>query len=262
MATTLHPLNFLSELFRRNTLLAWFGSLSLLTFFVLLILSFSEERTFAGINIWIKPMKFLISLWIFAWTMAWLLWHLPQKRKIGTISWGIVFIFFVEMAIIIRQAARGVGSHYNVSTFQDMILFQIMGIAIVLNTLLVFWAFMLYAKVDNLPKGYHLAIRLGMLIFILASFEGFFMTSNLGHTVGAKDGVEGIFFLNWAKAYGDLRVAHFLGLHALQVLPLVGWFFFRHKTLPVWIFGSLYFLFSFAMLWNALAGRAFYDWGI
>jgi hypothetical protein len=262
MATPSSASGFIKELFERNKLLAWFGAFWLLTFFVLLLVSFGEDRTFAGINVWIKPMKFSISLWIFAWTMAWFLWHLPQKGKIRIISWAIVIIFTIEMVIIILQAGRGVGSHYNVATQMDLLLFNIMGVAIVLNTFLVFWAFILYSKVNHLPKGYCLAIRIGMFIFVLASLEGFMMTSNLGHTVGAKDGVAGIFFLNWAKAYGDLRVAHFLGLHALQVVPLVAWFFFRDKTAPVWLFGSLYFLMSFAMFWNALAGRPFWNLGI
>jgi hypothetical protein len=63
------------------------------------------------------------------------------------------------------------------------------------------------------------------------------------------------FFLNWAKAYGDLRIFHFLGLHALQVVPLFAWYFSRERAKPVLVFGIIYFLLSLGTFWNAMAGR-------
>jgi len=94
-----------------------------------------------------------------------------------------------------------------------------------------------------------------MLIFIVASLEGYLMAANLSHTVGAPDGQEGIFFLNWAKSYRDLRIFHFFGFHALQVLPLFAWYFSRDKFMPVKVFGIIYILLSLGTFCNALAGR-------
>ena len=37
--------------------------------------------------------------------------------------------------------------------------------------------------------------------------------------------------LNWSTNGGDLRVAHFLGIHALQILPIAGWVIDQLKDL-------------------------------
>jgi len=248
-------IDFLREVFRRNRLLAIFGAANFLLLGMLVIFSFVDHRSFLGINVWIKPMKFCLSIGIFSWTMAFLLGYLPQKSKVKIIAWGIVLAMGIEQIIIIGQAAYGKASHFNESSLFDGLLFNIMGLAIVINTLLVFWTFKLFIKFKELPRGYLWGIRLGLLIFLFASLEGFVMIANNGHTIGAADGEEGIFFLNWANRYGDLRVSHFLGLHAIQVLPLFAWFYSKEKVKPVVLFATVYFLLSAGTLWQALAGK-------
>lgn len=248
-------MSLIKEVFRRSPNLGYFGAINFLAFFIMLCISFFDDRILLGINVWIKPMKFAISIGTFAWTMAWFVHALPQKSKVKKIEWIIILMLTIEQAIIIGQAARGEMSHFNISSLFNGLLFQIMGIAILINTIMVFWAFLLLRKVYTLPSGYKLGIQFGMLIFIIASLEGYLMAANLSHTVGAPDGQEGIFFLNWVKSYGDLRIFHFLGLHALQVLPLFAWYFSRDKPMPVILFGTIYFLLSLGTFWNALAGR-------
>lgn len=254
-------MKFLSELKKRSKSLYWAGLVNFIAFAVLLVLSFYEERLVSGANVWHKPMKFSLSIWIFLWTMGWYLTYLPQIRKVQKIKITIILAMVVEQVIIIAQASRGELSHFNISTIGNAFLFQLMGIAIVVNTAMVFWALLLLRPVENLPLSYKRGLQIGMFIFILASLEGFMMVGNLGHTIGAPDGQEGIFFLNWAKAYGDLRIAHFFGLHALQVIPLFAWFVAREKVNWVYGFGLVYFVFSSLTLWNALAGNGIWFLG-
>jgi hypothetical protein len=82
------------------------------------------------------------------------------------------------------------------------------------------------------------------------------------HTVGSTDGGPGLPFLGWSTVGGDLRIPHFAGLHALQVLPFLGWLLTRRKGLGetrrvglVWIAGCAYLGFVVILLWQALQGQ-------
>mgnify|MGYP001627240503 CR=1 FL=1 len=248
-------MNYLNEIRRRSKSLYWGGFLHFLAALVFTICIFFDARVLGGISIYVKPIKFAVSIGVFLWTMAWYLYYLPQVRKVQTIKFVLLSMLTLEMLLISIQAIRGELSHFNISSIENMIIFQVMGLAILVNTIMVFWSFRLFAVNLSLPDGYKRAIRLSMLIFIVASLEGYLMAANLGHTVGAPDGQEGLFFLNWAKAYGDLRIFHFLGLHALQLVPLFAWFFAKDNPKAVNIFALAYFLLSLGTLWNALAGR-------
>ena len=68
-----------------------------------------------------------------------------------------------------------------------------------------------------------------------------------------------IFFLNWNKEGGDLRIAHFLGIHALQVIPLFAWLlekYLRKDSVKTVIVFSVFYTAVFTgFLVHALLGR-------
>jgi hypothetical protein len=219
-------LEFIAELYRRNAVLALTGWLMLATSALLLSIAPFDSRTIAGINPWIKPLKFTVSITIFVWTLGWFLHYLSNRRwAVRVISWGVFLVFAVEMFCVLLQAARGTTSHFNTRTPFDASIFGLMGLMIFINTLLVLFALLLFFSTlaARLPLAYLWGIRLGLLLFLLASIEGVAMVSQLAHTVGQPDGGPGLPLVNWSTRAGDLRIAHFLGFHALQVLPLVGY---------------------------------------
>lgn len=246
-------LAFLSELKKRNKLL-FFTGLLCWAGAVFCMMKFQQDQTFvAGINAWIKPLKFFLSVAIFNWTMAWYLFYLDAPRKVSFYSRMVVIVMAFELAVISWQAANGRLSHFNISTPLYSALFSAMGIAIVLLTVWTGYMCFLFFKQKQftITDTYLWGIRLGIIVFVIFSFEGGVMAQRLSHTVGNIDGSPGLPLLNWSKSYGDLRVSHFFGIHALQLLPMVGYYLCTKKW-QVFLFSSLYVVFCIVMLVQAL----------
>ena len=209
-----------------------------------------------GINAWIKPMKFFISIGIFCWTMGWILTYLDQPTKERSFSIMVVILMAFELTVITYQAANGRMSHFNISTPFYAALFAAMGIAITIVAIWTAYIGYLFFKLKSveISASYLWGIRLGILLFVIFSFEGGWMAARLSHTVGAPDGSAGLPVVNWSKSYGDMRVAHFFGMHALQIIPLIG-FYISKNIRTIVIISILYFVLVSLMLIQAMMGK-------
>ena len=240
----------------RNAVLYGFGLLCLISSGICLLLAGITTTQVLGINAFIKPTKFFVSVWIFCWTMGWFTGLLPQRKRVLIYSWGVVVIMTFELAIVTGQAALGKLSHFNVSSAFDGILFSLMGLAITAFTVWTAYVGYLFIRLRTaaVTPAYLWSIRLGIVLFVLFAFEGFMMAMRLAHTVGAPDGGPGLSVTNWSTGHGDLRVAHFFGMHALQLIPLFGCYVAR-RPWQVVVLATVYFLAVSLLLVQALAGK-------
>ena len=183
-----------------------------------------DSREVLGINPWIKPLKFSISILIYLATLAWLLRDLQLGRAGEVIGWGVAVAMVVENSLIALQAFRGVSSHFNGSTPLNQAIFGVMGLFIAFNTLLMVWLLVLaWQPHRDLTSGYLAGIRWGLMLFLAGSLQAGMMLRILAHTVGLPDGGPGLPLVNWSTKAGDLRIGHFVALHGLQALPVAGW---------------------------------------
>lgn len=251
----------LLETIRRNEVLFVFGLVMAAGGVVTGMLAFTTSTQVMGINAFIKPMKFFISVAIFVWTMAYFMTFLDDQRQVSIYSWIAVVGLGYELLAITWQAANGKLSHFNIQTPFDQAVFTSMGIVI---TIVVGWTGYidyLFFKQSSFTIDPTLvaSIRYGILIAVVFAFEGGVMGSLLRHTVGAEDGGQGLPVLNWSTRHGDLRVAHFFGLHAMQILPLVAIAICKTEQ-HVIVAAVVYFVVVTASMIQAFLGKPLIGW--
>jgi hypothetical protein len=227
------------------------------------VLAVVDQRELLGAPLWFKPLKFSLSITLYGGALAWMLSRLPG-RAMWRAGWVIVAGVAIEMVIIVGQAARGVRSHFNDDSGFDAALFAIMGATITvvwLATLAIALRFLRERSDDRVTST---AVRIGLLVGLAGMAVGFLLSANGGHAVGVADGGPGLAFVGWSTTGGDLRIAHFVGMHALQVLPLLaaGLAAVGRERLDetarvriVQVAGATYAGFVVLVTWQALRGQ-------
>lgn len=241
-----------------------------------------DPRLVLGQSNWAKTTKFSLSILLYAGSMLWIFGFDTLRPRLSRfILTAGAWILGLEMALIIFQGARAVPMHFNNATTFDATLFSIMG-----ATITIFWfinalgvGVLIAQQVSSPILAW--ALRLGFVIALLGMLQGFLMTNPSpeqralleaghtptmigAHTIGAPDGGPGLPVLGWSTTHGDLRIGHFVGLHALQIVPLLGlllmrwpatWLTLRQRLALLWT-GALGYLGLTALVtWQALRGQ-------
>jgi hypothetical protein len=248
----------------KNKLLFRLGFVHLIIFVLLWLYSPFHHVEILGINAMIKPMKFALSIWIYSWTMSLILSYLTAARAVKIYSWVAVVAMSFEQIAITSQAFRGELSHFNQSSAYGIVVFALMGVFILTITLWTAYMAYLFIKQKKYPisSAKVTGIRFGLVYFVVFSLFGGYVSGLQGHTVGAADGSNGIWLLNWSTLFGDLRVAHFFGIHSLQMIPLFAMMTDRYFSRPsskraVQVFALLYLGFVLFTMIQGLRGLPF-----
>jgi hypothetical protein len=240
-----------------------------------------DPQVITGVPAWIKPLKFGISSAIYCASFIWLLTFVKgHPRLTGLVSYATAISLVVELGIIILQILRGTTSHFNISTSFDATLWSLMASFI----MVIFMAALLTAVLlmfQKMPGAFGWSLRLAVLLSIVGMGVAYLMTFRpspaqqaamaIGqapaafgaHSVGVEDGGPGLPFVGWSTVGGDLRIPHFVGLHALQVLPLLGFLLSRRKSLVegqrmqlIWAAALGYLGLIGLLTWQALRGQS------
>lgn len=272
--------NGLANLWRSDRFLVATGALMLAALVPMLAGLALDPRTITGNPAWLKPAKFAVSTAIYSFTLAWILGFLPGWPRVRWIASRVTgSVFILEVAIISLQAWRGTTSHFNVGTALDAGLFSVMGSAIVGQTLAAALVAIALWRQTFTDRALGWALRLGLTIAIAGASTGGLMTRATdaqiaqaragtpltvvgAHTVGAPDGGPGLPATGWSTRHGDVRVAHFVGLHAVQALPLLA-LLLRRRLMPparvarsIIVAGGSYAALFGILLWQALRGQS------
>ena len=207
---------------------SWFQST--LLFFALttlfLIALQVDNRLLYGVSVWSKPLKFALSLGMYFGTLLLMARLLPvghlNSGRHHAIALSLIFVAAFEMVYIAIQAALGEPSHFNKTTAFHGVMYSLMGIGAVWLTIGLAWLAVLIAEHNDRSDPLVLAILLGLGISAaLGGGFGGYLGGQESHWVDAvPNDANGLWLFNWSNNGGDLRVAHFFGLHAMQVIPI------------------------------------------
>ena len=252
---------------------AWYyaSMLFLAMAMVFLAAQWIDERTLLGVSVWSKPFKFSISLVAYFVTLLLMsrlvhgkFWTTRGGRTLVAIS---LFMALGEMVYIIWQAALGEPSHFNDSTTFHRTMYSLMAVGAVTLVSVLLWYAVVIAWTSRwqlLSQPIVLAVTLGLfLTFTLGGGFGVYLGGNGSHFVGpGTSDANGLWLVKWSREFGDLRVAHFFGMHAMQAIPL-----FALLLPPKWpsltqsatilAFSAAYILFTVGTFLQALYGQPF-----
>ena len=195
----------LSELDRRQPVLARLGWVMAAVLAFSLVAMVFDARSINGVSVWTKPAKFAASFVAWCWTLAWA-WGVlaPAARRgwlAGLVLWGTVASGSFEVGWITLRAALGLPSHFATDALGGP-MYGLMGLAAVLLVAM--------------------AALLGVLVLggVLGGITGSTISVMGGPVIAGtlSDAASWPPFF-WSRDGGDLRIAHFLGTHAMQALP-------------------------------------------
>jgi hypothetical protein len=211
------------ELMARQPVLTGFAGVMLALIVPTLFLLVLDDRTWREVAIWAKPMKFIASTALFAATTAWFVGLLPERmrgsRATRVLAWTVVLTSTFEVGYISLQAALGEGSHHNVGDPLHAALFVLMAVAAVFLTAtqaVLAWLIARHSATRRTVATQAVVVGL-VLTFVLATVSGFLLGGQ------QPPGGVGLPIVGWHIGGADVRPAHFLGVHAQQLLPLAGW---------------------------------------
>ena len=245
----------------------------------------ADPRTVLNAPVWAKTTKFAISVMVYGGTLLWMLTYIKSRPRVaqfvGTAT-GAILLF--EMGILVLQAVRGVPMHFNLATPFDTAVWRVMTVTIIAFFIIdvIGAVFLLREKMPN--RVLATSIRLGLVVALIGMALAFAMTapnatqmtalqagqtiSMMGaHNVGAMiDGQTRMLpFLGWNMEGGDLRIAHFIGMHGAQVIPLIGFLVLRrkeawlregHRVALVWAGALGYLGLVLLTFWQALRNQS------
>jgi len=190
-----------------------------------------DARLFQGVNVWIKPLKFEISIAFYLLTLALFLPLAGERFRDSWLGrymiWPVIVPIVLEVLYIAWRASRAEASHYNRDSALGAALYALMGIGAVMFTLAP--GFLAYGLARRDAVTLAPVLRWSLIIGLaltcaLGLLSGAMIGSSAGgHYVGTPPAPHlTIPLFGWSLAIGDLRVPHFLGLHALQLIPAFG----------------------------------------
>ena len=239
-----------------SRVLLCYGLLMAIALLITYAWSLNDHRLIRDVGVWVKPMKFMSATALFALTTVWVVkvanTQVDQSEAYSWIAALLVSTSLFEVVYISYQASKASASHYNISDPFHAFMFGMMALAAIGLTASQAW---LAWEIWKEQRGINMPVEtLGVIIglsmtFILSTVSGFMLGGN------QPPAGQGLPVVGW-HFYKDIRPAHFLAVHAQQLIPLGGLIAVSYTesfASTALLMGSmLYFVLWLACMWMGL----------
>lgn len=232
-----------------------------------------DGRTLHDVSVWMKPLKFAISLTVHLCTLLIFVSLLSDNARQSRLAGNALIVAstsaLIELLYICLQAARGRASHFNSETLIEAFMYHVMGgaaLTLVGATALIGVLILRSARSDAGP-----CLRLGagwgailgaLATLIVAGAMASGLISGPDPWVGEPRTAAVLPVVGWSRQSGDLRVSHFMATHLIQAMALSGlladrWLRGSAGRLVVILTGAGCLAFAVATFIQALNGKPF-----
>ncbi|MDY7579619.1 hypothetical protein RGU70_14985 [Herbaspirillum sp. RTI4] len=214
-----------------------------------------DQRALDGVNVWMKPLKFALALAMHFATFFIIVICLPNQSGDSyamTVTASVsAFAGIAELGYIALQAGRHRNSHFNLATPWEALAYRLMGLG---SIALISPAILIGVVLCTQPPPWPSAVIAGTAASL---FLGFGLTLLTGLSMGARmshfndqqgNSQRTMWLTGWSLDRADLRPAHFLGTHTIQVVPLAA--IMASRLLPPGT--ALVACLGLALAWSAL----------
>lgn len=194
---------------------------------MILIAGGFDRRRLDGDLIWSKPFKFALSLAFHFGSFALVMRFMPSQAQdapgLRSVAWIAAAAGWFELGYISIQAARFRHSHFNSATMIEASMAALMGVGAIL--ILIPGVFIGILMASAPMAVWPLSLRIGVAIGFIG---GVALTLVTGMAMGARRSrfavaqeasVRPMRLTGWSLNRADLRPAHFLAAHMVQIVP-------------------------------------------
>jgi hypothetical protein len=86
-----------------------------------------------------------------------------------------------------------------------------------------------FQKKNSKSQHFTWGIRMGMMIFLIGLLIGVYLMILNSHAIGTNEKLLNQAILDKSK-HGNFKIPFFLGIHGLQIIPLLSYYFFQNKN--------------------------------
>jgi len=196
----------------------WLGTLLLLSGVVHGVVAVVDGSSWWGPVSWRKPVAFGLSLGLLLWAVVWILRQMPDRWWVRVPAALVGISAPVEGFLITMQRWRGVASHFNEATPLDAGVWSAIGTLIIPLTLGIAWLLVATLVRFRGTPASRIAAVAGLAGVLAAGAIGKDMAA-IGEAAFAATGQVPADVLFGAA--GSAKLAHFVGLHGLQMLAVL-----------------------------------------